>query len=150
MIHSAKSKFALLLVLLFSAASFAAGQEKSADKDVLPHGNVADGAKIYRDYCAGCHGKTGMGDGPAASVLNTKPPDLTALSERHGNKFPSDYLAKVLRFGVKTQAHGSEEMPTWGPLFGEAGGGTPARVNQRIADLLSYLETVQKKPKKKE
>ena len=35
-------------------------------------------------YCASCHGLDARGNGPAAFVLKTTPPDLTALAKRHG------------------------------------------------------------------
>jgi mono/diheme cytochrome c family protein len=36
-----------------------------------------DGAKIYEERCALCHGKTGHGDGPAAAGLDPKPRNHT-------------------------------------------------------------------------
>jgi mono/diheme cytochrome c family protein len=149
MLHSAKSKFAWLVVLLFTAAGIAAAQEKTTKKEAQPAGTPAEGARLYRDYCTGCHGKTGLGDGPAASVLNTKPSDLTTLTERHGGKFPAEYLEKVLRFGVKKPAHGTSDMPTWGPMFSGESNANPTVRSKRIADMISYLETLQKAPKKK-
>jgi len=32
-----------------------------------------DGARIYAEQCAGCHGDDGRGDGPAAAALIPKP-----------------------------------------------------------------------------
>jgi putative copper export protein/mono/diheme cytochrome c family protein/peroxiredoxin len=40
--------------------------------------SIATGAVLYREHCAGCHGITGYGDGPAAAGLHPKPADLTA------------------------------------------------------------------------
>jgi putative copper export protein/mono/diheme cytochrome c family protein/peroxiredoxin len=40
--------------------------------------SIATGAVLYREHCAGCHGSTGYGDGPAAAGLHPKPADLTA------------------------------------------------------------------------
>lgn len=39
---------------------------------------VARGATLFEETCAGCHGTTGAGDGPAAVASPTKPRDLTA------------------------------------------------------------------------
>lgn len=33
--------------------------------------------RVYTEQCAGCHGTTGRGDGPAAATLQPKPPDFT-------------------------------------------------------------------------
>ncbi len=40
--------------------------------------SVAAGAELYAIYCAVCHGKTGEGDGPAASGLEKPPANLHA------------------------------------------------------------------------
>ncbi|MFV1859215.1 MAG: cytochrome c [Anaerolineales bacterium] len=40
--------------------------------------SVATGAELYAIYCAVCHGKTGEGDGPAASGLEKPPANLHA------------------------------------------------------------------------
>jgi mono/diheme cytochrome c family protein len=149
MIASAKSKSVLLLLLLFFFASIAAAQEKGVKKAPIQTTSPANGAVMYKSYCASCHGKTGEGNGPAAEALNTKPADLATLSERHGGKFPESYVATVLRFGVKAPAHGSADMPTWGPLLGSASGGDAMQVNMRISNLIAYLKTLQKKPAKK-
>jgi putative copper export protein/mono/diheme cytochrome c family protein len=39
--------------------------------------SVTRGAGLYADNCAGCHGATGRGDGPAAASLPIHPADLT-------------------------------------------------------------------------
>jgi len=36
------------------------------------------GVEVYDKYCVGCHGENGMGDGPAAIRLITKPRDFTS------------------------------------------------------------------------
>jgi len=44
--------------------------------------SIANGARLYRDSCAVCHGVAGYGDGPAADGLKPKPADLTAKHTR--------------------------------------------------------------------
>ena len=39
---------------------------------------IADGAALYPQHCASCHGAEGRGDGPAARGLRIPPADLTA------------------------------------------------------------------------
>lgn len=165
MSHSPGSKFVLPLLLLFASAGIAVAQQKPAaasqekrattgqekngtSEAALPPGNSADGAKMYGDYCTGCHGPGGLGNGPAASVLNTKPPDLTTLARRHNGKFPVEYVAKVLRQGVNKAAHGTSDMPIWGPIFSETGSSHRQAENKSIANMISYLESIQKSPKK--
>jgi len=36
-----------------------------------PHARAADGAQIYKDRCAKCHGDTGKADTPVAKTLKT-------------------------------------------------------------------------------
>jgi mono/diheme cytochrome c family protein len=49
----------------------------------LPHTQAAldQGAKVYSDNCAACHGEQGQGDGPAGASLSPLPGNLAWLSE---------------------------------------------------------------------
>ena len=38
--------------------------------------DLAEGARLYAASCASCHGARGMGDGPAGTALNPKPPAI--------------------------------------------------------------------------
>ena len=49
---------------------------------------LSDGEQLYLELCAVCHGKGGMGDGPAASALKNALPDLTGLAAKNDGKFP--------------------------------------------------------------
>ena len=44
--------------------------------------SIARGEKIYQDYCIGCHGPVGDGNGPAAPYLDPPPLNFTLL-KRH-------------------------------------------------------------------
>ena len=106
--------------------------------------NAGSGAEMYNAYCAVCHGKSGKGDGPAAAELKKAPSDLTTISKRHEGKFPSDYVMQVLQNGPSTaKAHGSKEMPVWGPLFSALN--NQGMATQRIFNLNKYLEGLQAK-----
>ena len=83
--------------------------------------------------------------GPAASALKTPPSDLTTLAERHGGKFPEEYVAEVVRLGKPFQAHGSVDMPVWGPIFSAREKFNEVAVRRRIKNLCSYLATLQEK-----
>lgn len=131
------SFLALLLVLCAASA-----QNKPLDKPpVIP----SPGKRLYMHYCAACHGADGRGMGPAAAALKTPPSDLTTLAQRHGGKFPYEYVASVLRFGIPIVAHGSSEMPTWGPIFGSLENYNEVAVRQRIKNLCDYLASLQQK-----
>jgi mono/diheme cytochrome c family protein len=132
---------------LVSILSFAGAQEKQTKKAQVKPTNPVSGAQMFKEYCAVCHGPGGKGGltAPAASALKVPPPDLTTLAQRHDGKFPDDYVANVLRNGVKTPAHGSAEMPVWGPLFETMTHKDEAQVTLRITNLTNYLKSIQKK-----
>jgi putative copper resistance protein D len=47
--------------------------------DVAYHASsIAEGQHLFGTHCAVCHGPRGAGDGPAASTLQPRPPDLRA------------------------------------------------------------------------
>lgn len=48
-----------------------------------------DGAELFKAYCATCHGLSGRGDGPLASVLDTPVADLTVITRKNGGVFPA-------------------------------------------------------------
>jgi mono/diheme cytochrome c family protein len=135
----------LLAGLVLFASSFASAQEKKIEKAPIQPTSAASGPEMYKAYCAVCHGKDGKGDGPAASELKVPPPDLTTLAKRHDGKYPADYVATVLRNGAKAPAHGTADMPVWGPLFSSVSQGDQAQVNQRIANLTNYIKSLQAK-----
>ena len=147
MIHKALRSIFLLFPLLLSAASLTMAQdkEKTVKKAPIQQTSPASGAEMFKAYCAVCHGKDAKGGGPAAAELKTTPPDLTTLAKRHDGKFPGDYVSNVLRSGTKAPAHGSSDMPVWGPLFASINGRDSALVDMRIANLVRYVESVQAK-----
>ena len=123
----------------------ASAQNKPAVTTPQPtHSALASGKKTYIWYCASCHGPAAQGDGPAASMLKTPPPDLTTLARRHGGKFPYDYVSDVIRFGTRFASHGSSDMPVWGPVFGYMDNYDEATIRRRIKNLCDYLASLQR------
>ena len=114
------------------------------NKSQLPTTYVPSGKQMYRDYCAACHGLDAKGHGPLAASLTKQPPDLTTLSKQHDGIFPREYVTDVLRFGPGFSAHGSSEMPVWGPVFQYLDDYNEAAVRQRIKNLCDFLESIQK------
>jgi mono/diheme cytochrome c family protein len=146
--HPISRCFTLLLGLLLCLAGVAVAeekQEKTVKKEPIKTTSPASGQEMYTQYCAVCHGKEGKGNGPAASELKQQPADLSTLAKRNNGKFPDDRVRSVLRFGTKAPAHGSSDMPTWGPLFSTVSGSSQALVDMRISNLISYLKTLQAK-----
>src|SRR5688572_29086887 len=102
------------------------------------------GPDLYRHYCATCHGRDGKGDGPAGRALKVPPSDLTVLARRNKGVFPESTVETILRGGTTVAAHGSVEMPVWGPIF-YALDPSDAHVRARIAALVSHIATIQQK-----
>ena len=75
--------------------------------------------KLYLQYCSSCHGKDGRGNGPVASQLKVKVPDLTVLRKNHNRKYPLDYVMSTIDGRRDVRAHGDREMPVWGEVFRE-------------------------------
>jgi len=107
----------------------------------------ATGERLYRRYCASCHGESGRGDGPLAASLAPPPSDLTRLATRAGGKF--DEIAVMMAIdGRRTVAmHGPREMPVWGAVFAEKHVGEPFAMYGPTLDaraLADYLRTIQR------
>lgn len=126
----------LILIACIARAGPAVNEE-------LPPNYMPTGEQMYKQYCGACHGKDGKGQGPLAVVLKTLPADLTTLAKRHDGKFPYEYVANVLQFGPGFPAHGSEEMPTWGPIFRYYDKRNEKVVKQRIRTLSEYIASLQ-------
>lgn len=101
----------LLGALILAVWPTGAQNKPAVDKAPARPTIAASGKKTYTQYCASCHGVDARGNGPAAFVLKTPPPDLTTLAKRHGGKFPYEYVFDVLRFGTRIVAHGSSDIP---------------------------------------
>lgn len=129
-----------LLVPTLIAASALLNSAVADDK-----GDVAAGRELYVSHCASCHGKDGKGDGPAASALKTRPPNLTVLAKQNGGKFPAGNLYQVIKWGGGIVGHGSKEMPVWGRVFLAESSHKEQEAAQRIRDLLQYMESLQEK-----
>jgi mono/diheme cytochrome c family protein len=100
---------------------------------------------MYTAYCAVCHGIDGKGGGPAASALKVPPTDLTLLSKNNGGKYPALKVSSSIRNESDLPAHGSKEMPVWGTLFWGMSSGHEGKVQQRVANLSKYIESLQAK-----
>ena len=107
-----------------------------------PVSAAADGAALFRTYCANCHGTAGRGDGAMAGQLRRLPPDLTSFASRNGGVFPAERIRQVID-GTGVAAHGDREMPVWGAVFKRSSGGDVAA---RIDAIVRFLEALQQRP----
>jgi mono/diheme cytochrome c family protein len=104
------------------------------------------GSTSFDLYCASCHGRGGAGDGPVASALRRRPADLTSLSQRHGGRFPRDEVRAYIEGTTRAPAaHGTSDMPIWGPPF-RVLEGSDARVRVRLDNLVAFIESLQRVP----
>ena len=143
----AKTLISAITVFIFFFLGFAAAQENSnvtIKKVQAPHTSPASGQEMYVTYCASCHSKVGIGNGPAAPALKVPPTDLTQLSRQNKGAFPADHVATVIS-GASIPAHGSADMPVWGRVFRRMSAGHDAEVQQRVSNLTKYIESIQAK-----
>ncbi len=135
-------------LLLLSAAlvcGAALAQQPAVKKVPPPYTLPTDGAKAYVAYCASCHGLKGLGDGPVAASLKIPPPDLTTLTRRNQGQFPSSRVAESIKGETSTQAHGSADMPVWGPAFRNMDGRSEGATKVRVHNLVRHIESLQAK-----
>ena len=134
----------LMVVAAFALTSGAQEEPKKTIQHVpIKPTSPASGKEMYTTYCAVCHGTEGKGNGPAADALKTPPADLTALSKNNEGKYPALKVSSTIRGEARVPAHGSKEMPVWEKLFWSMSGGHQAEVDQRVANLVTYIKSLQ-------
>jgi mono/diheme cytochrome c family protein len=144
-------KFISLALILVAISVFAVAQQTPAGSTTtvkhVPITNTPSnsGKEMFKSYCAVCHGADGKGNGPAASAMKSNPTDLTALAQKNGGKYPDAHVASVIRGQATMPSHGNADMPVWGPLFSSISQGHEGQVQQRIANLVDYIGTLQAK-----
>jgi len=143
------SSYRVIGLILISTAVTISLQAQTAKPEIkhtpAPQTSAASGKEMFIAYCASCHGADAKGNGPAASALNSKPADLTVLAAHNGGKFPASRVMSILRGEATVTAHGNRDMPVWGPVFWKMSQGHPAELQQRVANLTHYLESLQTK-----
>lgn len=109
---------------------------------------VDEGAILFADFCAVCHGASGKGDGDMAALMTTPPPDLTALSARNDGEFPMLKVIHTIDGRTGVRSHGNP-MPIFGRVFSFGADdeynpyGSVLEVRGRILSLALYLESIQ-------
>jgi mono/diheme cytochrome c family protein len=104
----------------------------------------ASGKEMFGAYCASCHGADGKGNGPAVPALRKQPADLTLLARQSGGKFPAMRVTATIRDGGLA-AHGSKDMPVWGPILRSVSSENPGVADQRVSNLVNYIQSIQAK-----
>jgi mono/diheme cytochrome c family protein len=140
-----KSLILTTLAAVFIVAMASADQPNGKVTIPVDKTTPTSGKVMFTSYCAPCHGIDGKGNGPAAPALKTPASDLTVLSRNNHGKFPDTHIVSILQFGMEMRAHGSAQMPVWGPILGKMNQTNPQEKQLRISNLSRYLETLQVK-----
>jgi len=139
-----KIRLLALAIGALAIASVAQAQTTIKNEMIKPINDLS-GAATYKAYCSVCHGASGKGDGPAAKALAVLPADLTRIAIRHGGKFPEMDVLMTVSGDSVIAAHGTRDMPMWGPLF-KSVEADRAVVALRFRNLVEYLQGIQEKP----
>jgi len=127
----------LFLILATSLVVVASQLPKLPGSQVKPPKSdkkeIAEGTRLYQNYCASCHGVDGRGAGPVTPALKVIPPDLTRIEKKDG-LFPAEDLQKAISGQNGVTVHGTREMPVWGSVLPK----------KEIASIVKYLETIQR------
>src|SRR5947208_1359608 len=95
----------LFIVGVATTVAFAADQAPKVKAVPVKLSGSIDGAELFREHCAVCHGIDAKGNGPAAAALKKHPADLTQISRKNGGKFPELAVLGKIR-GGEIMEHG--------------------------------------------
>ena len=132
--------------LVLAAYVGAVAQQPGAPKIKMGQFNATvsvEGKDNFAAYCAVCHGMDGKGGGPAVPALKVPVPDLTTMAKRNGKYDELAVQSQINGASRLPAAHGSVEMPIWGPLFRSQGSDQAAVL--RVRNLAAYVGTLQVK-----
>lgn len=135
-----------LALMIAAAGTLAAFAQTTGPRNPTLIIRSVAGRDLFEFYCATCHGRDGKGGGPVAAALKVAPPDLTRLGLHNGGTFPRQRVeAFVTNDGAGlTPAHGSADMPVWGPVFHSLDA-SDTLVKIRIANLVEHIASIQAK-----
>jgi len=136
-------KPAVWLTFILSATVLIGAQQKEVKKVPVTPTRADSAVEMFKTYCASCHGVDGKGHGPASEALKVPPANLTLLKQKNGGTFPSSRVTRVVEGLDPITAHGSSDMPTWGPIFHSLEPGNDAIAKLRIANLVKYIASMQ-------
>src|SRR5205823_11751322 len=95
------------------ALALAARQPFPLPPSPFPVQDTVKGKVVYEKWCAGCHGETGAGDGPAAAYMLPRPRNFTGavykIRTTASGQLPTDAdLMRAIDEGLQGSA-----MPAW-------------------------------------
>jgi mono/diheme cytochrome c family protein len=130
-----------MLIVTGLAAASLNGQVRS-DTTLPAEAEALTGSRSFDVYCASCHGRSGQGNGPAASSLRTAPADLTVLTRRNGGTFPRERVTATIGGSSGSAIHGSLDMPVWGPTFRAIDPNGQEAI--RLRNLVAFVASIQR------
>src|SRR5215475_14268096 len=136
--HRSRTTPVLAAIAAIAALATASAQQTQTEHKswLLPS---LYGVDNFHAYCSPCHGRDGTGNGPVALSLKKAPPDLTTIMARHKGVFPRGEIRDVIANGwPEIPAHGSREMPVWGPTF-HALDSSDRAAELRLANIVEYI-----------
>lgn len=98
-------------------------------------GNAGDGGRLYRQYCAPCHGENGDGRGARARKEALRPPPRDHGNGLYMNMQSDALFFSVIRLGGKATGL-SHVMPQWGHILSD----------EQIRDLAAFIRTLARNP----
>jgi mono/diheme cytochrome c family protein len=139
--------FLLLTLALCTAPGSSLATQAEAQQSAAADPVLAElGERVFRTYCASCHGLDASGNGPAAHALQVPPADLRRIAARRGGSFPDGEIAMKIDGRFEIVAHGSREMPVWGATFGAdipQSETAESIARGKIAVVVEYLKSIQ-------
>lgn len=75
------------------------------------------GKREFDANCAQCHGLKAKGDGVLNAYLTKSSSDLTVLAKKNGGILPAARMYDVIMGEASIPAHGTRDMPAWGPEY---------------------------------
>lgn len=104
------------------------------------------GQAVFTQYCATCHGVSGVGDGPLTEMITAQVPDLTQISAQNDGVFPMLNVIHIIDGRTGLRGHGGP-MPTYGSIFAsesfDAEFGSVIYTRAKILSLAYFLESIQ-------
>lgn len=114
---------------------------------------ASEGAALYVENCAMCHGAAGRGDGELAREIRAEsgraPVDLTMIARSNGGDFPRAQVLSYIDGYTRGRLPG-QDMPEFGLLLEgptvplDTGDGVLSPVPRPLAALMVYLESIQR------
>ncbi len=99
--------------LAFTAVKASAARHAPQQPDPIPptEANLLDGARLYRDKCADCHGRP---DNPVSDYGRSFNPRAPQFMKRHP-RLPENESFYLIKYGVRRSA-----MPAWGNIMADS------------------------------